>query len=1097
MPESAIPPSPSSSHRYVSPTVEDVEDEDNSVFCTPTNPYGIYRDVDNSESHSHTSIGPFNNPSQFRIYDWFYNTSITKSKEDLDDLINVLSSNIAQKKLDTYEHPSGIFSNDNGWVESSVKISLPKLKVKHTSEDAAPKFAVHAAQDTHFTEQYHWMPHQQYWLPRSLHHGLAQGKPRALRIVTDIFNSNAMLDEHEKIREQPHNPADGDDIEYAIFSMLLWSDNTHLTQFGSASLWPIYLYLGNLSKYIRGMLTEFTAHHLAYIPGLPDTLQDFYTDVYGVPPSKDVLTFCKRELMRQIWLLLMDTEFMGAYENGMLVTCGDGVVCRLFPHIFSYSADYSGKILLTALKPQLIHPCPRCLVTDAHLCDAGTPEDAERRAEKRIDSPHLRWRIARARKLIFKKGCLVKSKSSAFSTRLACHGINFYNLFVPDLMHKFELGVWKGTFTHLRLLAAQGEAVVQEFDQRQFWKNVSARKQLAARDYEDSLIVMLPVFEGLMPVHDDQTVAKMLFELANWHALAKLRLHTELTVDIFRMATGHMTASMRHFAATMCEEWETHKLPKEVDARVHREEKQHKETNCKRKVTYFNVLNTYKFHSLPDYPDSIKATGTLDNGNTQVGELEHRHVKRFYARTNKIGFSMQIARHQHHTALMRALHQSDDYVPWREHLRQDHLARLARNLPRCNDPSAQAVPEADNRPDSPLPPTDPLTHYAISNTSRLSLQLRNWDFIPLLRVHLLTRMLYLSTCVNNDDTFSDKQLDGIELQNDRIYRHKILRLNYTTYDMRCDQDIIKPGCHPDIMLLSSEIDSKQGPFVYARVLDIFHANWTHEWHRIDFLWVRWYSICNGNTDLFQSRSLPRLRFVEAHNPSVAPFGFVNPANILRSSFILPAFHYGTTNGLLDHSKLARYYNLYYICIFVDRDMYMQYLGGGEDTVMSERAALQDRPLHGYSTPAPGSSDDKDGPTSDPDNMGVDHGSCNSSSPTPSTSLSPDQTRYRVACWHGHGIDNSEGLIDEDAGEGEGEGEVTDEDVDNEDGLEPCNDEMVDPVEESIDGDAFEVGEDEGDKYKVDPDDCNEPEDDTKFAEAGWAKGRGSDEEFRG
>ncbi|KAI0816876.1 hypothetical protein BC628DRAFT_1334130, partial [Trametes gibbosa] len=974
------------------------------------------------------------------------------------------------------------FSNDDGWVESSVKISLPKSKVKHTSEDAAPKFEVHgvyhrrlapliraAAQDTRFAEQYHWMPHQQYWLPRSLRRGLAQGKPRALRIVTDIFNSNAMLREHEKIREQPRNPADGDDIEYAIFSMLLWSDNTHLTQFGSASLWPIYLYLGNLSKYIRGMPTEFAAHHLAYIPGLPDTLQDFYTDVYGVPPSKDVLTFCKRELMRQIWLWLMDTEFMDAYEHGMLVTCGDGVVRRLFPRIFSYSADYPEKILLTALKPQSIHPCPRCLVTDAHLCDAGTPEDAERRAEKRIDSPHLRRCIARARKLIFKKGRSVKSKSvgelldaeslnpieqSAFSTRLACHGINFYDLFVPDLMHEFELGVWKGTFTHLlRLLAAQGEAVVQEFDQRQvhlhmisssmralptfgrdkirkFWKNVSARKQLAARDYEDFLIVMLPVFEGLMPAHDDQTVADMLFELANWHALAKLRLHTKLTVDIFRMATGHMTASMRHFAATTCEEWETHELPKEVNARVRREEKQHKETNRKCKVTYFNVLNTYKFHSLPDYPDSIEATGTLDNGNTQVGELEHRHVKRFYARTNKIGFSMQIARHQRRAALMRALRQSDDYVPRRERLRQDR-------------------PEADNRPDSPLPPTDPLTHYAISNTSRLSLQLRNWvsknasdpaveDFIPLLRVHLLTRMLDLSTCVNDDDTFSDKQLDGIELQNDRIYRHKVLHLNYTTYDMRRDQDIIKPGCHPDIMLLSSEIDSKQGPFVYARVLDIFHANvryrgpgssqWTREWHRIDFLWVRWYSICNGNTDLFQSRSLPRLRFVEAHNPSVAPFGFVNPADIPRSSFILPAFHYGTTNGLLDHSKLARCtsdndedYNLYYICIFVDRDMYMRYLGGG----VGHRATWED-------------------------------------------------TR------RGHDIDNCEGLVDEDAGEGE----VTDEDVDDEDGLEPCDDEMVDPVEESIDGDAFEVGEDEGDEYEVDPDDCDEPEDDTEFAEAG-------------
>lgn len=34
-------------------------------------------------------------------------------------------------------------------------------------------------------------------------------------------------------------------------------------------------------------------------------------------------------------------------------------------------------------------------------------------------------------------------------------------------MHEFELGVWKGTFIHLmRLLAAQGEDTVQEFNRR-------------------------------------------------------------------------------------------------------------------------------------------------------------------------------------------------------------------------------------------------------------------------------------------------------------------------------------------------------------------------------------------------------------------------------------------------------------------------------------------------------------------------------------------------------------------------------------------------------------------------------------------------------
>lgn len=57
----------------------------------------------------------------------------------------------------------------------------------------------------------------------------------------------------------------------------------------------------------------------------------------------DVQTFCKRELMQRIWVILLDDEFMEAYEHGILVTCGDGVVRRIFPRITSYSADYPEK----------------------------------------------------------------------------------------------------------------------------------------------------------------------------------------------------------------------------------------------------------------------------------------------------------------------------------------------------------------------------------------------------------------------------------------------------------------------------------------------------------------------------------------------------------------------------------------------------------------------------------------------------------------------------------------------------------------------------------------------------------------------------------
>ena len=61
-----------------------------------------------------------------------------------------------------------------------------------------------------------------------------------------------------------HRPED--DLETFIISALLYSDSTHLAAFGAASLWPIYLFLGNVSKYIRSKPTSFSAHHIAYIP---------------------------------------------------------------------------------------------------------------------------------------------------------------------------------------------------------------------------------------------------------------------------------------------------------------------------------------------------------------------------------------------------------------------------------------------------------------------------------------------------------------------------------------------------------------------------------------------------------------------------------------------------------------------------------------------------------------------------------------------------------------------------------------------------------------------------------------------------------------
>jgi hypothetical protein len=61
----------------------------------------------------------------------------------------------------------------------------------------------------------------------------------------------------------------------------------------------VYIF-GNQSKYIRAKPTSGAAHHQAYIPSLPDNVQEEYTRHYGKPPSAVMLTHLKCELMHAV-----------------------------------------------------------------------------------------------------------------------------------------------------------------------------------------------------------------------------------------------------------------------------------------------------------------------------------------------------------------------------------------------------------------------------------------------------------------------------------------------------------------------------------------------------------------------------------------------------------------------------------------------------------------------------------------------------------------------------------------------------------------------------------------------------------------------------
>ena len=228
------------------------------------------------------SYHPFNNSTIFRLMSWYYNGSNTKSISNLNKLVNeiLLAEDFSQehlkgfeagkeyKHLDDYKKDpgSGLAAQD-GWIEASVLISLPCEGFSFPTEADAPVFniegllyrklleVIKAAFSKPTAEKFHTTPFQEFW-KLSL-----DAAPE--RLYSEVYNSDAFLEEHIRIRSKARPDCN---LETVIASIMLWSDSTHLTSFGNASLWPIYFYTGNLSKYTRGKPTSFSAHHMAYIP---------------------------------------------------------------------------------------------------------------------------------------------------------------------------------------------------------------------------------------------------------------------------------------------------------------------------------------------------------------------------------------------------------------------------------------------------------------------------------------------------------------------------------------------------------------------------------------------------------------------------------------------------------------------------------------------------------------------------------------------------------------------------------------------------------------------------------------------------------------
>ena len=151
----------------------------------------------------------------------------------------------------------------------------------------------------------------------------------------------------------------------------------------------------------------------------------------------------------------------------------------------------------------------------------------------------------------------------------------------------------------------------------------------------------MPVIEGLLPAPHDAIVLDMLFALAEFHAFAKMRLHTERTLELFEKSIKTLGESVRKFGTVTCAAYDTKELPRETAARGRREAAAAAKTGDKtsasgrsggkgkaadpkatrkpagssRHVKF--QASTVKWHSFGDYVAYIRAYGTLDVSSTQ------------------------------------------------------------------------------------------------------------------------------------------------------------------------------------------------------------------------------------------------------------------------------------------------------------------------------------------------------------------------------------------------------------------------------------------------------------------------------------------------
>ncbi|THU75705.1 hypothetical protein K435DRAFT_706617, partial [Dendrothele bispora CBS 962.96] len=215
---------------------------------------------DDEDLDEYDPPSPFANMSIWRFMRWLNTGGRSKSESEAtrlvrevikaddfnpDDFSDNFNAQAENRWLDRSKDPSGFFDN---FKEASVTIDVPS-----GDKTIAPQpfdvpglmyrdilSVIKTAFQEPLADKFHFSPFK-------LYHQLP-GSEEVVRGYSELYNSDAFIEEHDKVQRAPLDPQDtGCKLERVVAGIMTWSDGTHLANFGTAKLWPIYMMFGNLS----------------------------------------------------------------------------------------------------------------------------------------------------------------------------------------------------------------------------------------------------------------------------------------------------------------------------------------------------------------------------------------------------------------------------------------------------------------------------------------------------------------------------------------------------------------------------------------------------------------------------------------------------------------------------------------------------------------------------------------------------------------------------------------------------------------------------------------------------------------------------------